>query len=142
MAARIFGAFAVEIEMEFHSARAPAMNGAFDHGGIARVIGPTNSNAGDLANGGDRGKIRLFRRRGVGRHAMQHRQIATSGTLQNRHRAFDFGHRRHAGGDDHRLAGFGAGPQQIVPQQLVGRDLVERDMRFEFFDGFKIKWRA
>ena len=73
---------------------------------------------------------------------MEHRHVAASGTLQHRHGMLDFGHRRHAGGDDHRLAGLGAGFQQIVPQEFVGRDLVERDVGFELFDGLKIKWRA
>ena len=40
MAGRIFGALAIEIEMEFHRARAPAMHGALDHRRPARVIRP------------------------------------------------------------------------------------------------------
>ena len=57
MPGRVFGALAVEIEMEFHRAGAPAMDRAFDHGRAARVVGPADLAAGGVADGGDGGKV-------------------------------------------------------------------------------------
>jgi hypothetical protein len=51
-------------------------------------------------------------------------------------------HRRHAGGQHHRLAGGGTGGEQIVHQQLIGRDLVEIDERLQFRHRFPIERRA
>ena len=59
MAGGIFGAFAVEIEMEFDRAGAPAMHRAFDHRRTAGVVGPADLAAGGVADGGDGGEIGL-----------------------------------------------------------------------------------
>src|SRR5258707_8090111 len=52
MARLVFGASAIEVEMEFDRRRTPAMNRAFDHRRTARVIRPTDRNADGVANGG------------------------------------------------------------------------------------------
>ena len=51
----------------------------------------------------------------------------------------DFLHRRHAGGQNDRLAGSRAGLEQIAHQQLVGSDLVEGDIGAKLLDRFQIE---
>ena len=71
MAGGIFRALAIQIEMEFHRPRAPAMHRAFDHRGPAGVIRPAGGNAGGVANCGDGGKIGFGCGRGIGGNAME-----------------------------------------------------------------------
>ena len=54
----------------------------------------------------------------------------------------DLGQRGHAGGEDQRLAGAGAGADQVVPEQFVGGDLVEVNMGLELGDGVEVEGRA
>ncbi len=70
MAAGIFRAFAVQIEMKFDRRRPPSMHRALDHRRPPGMVGPAGGTAGRVANRGDRGQIGFGGRGGIGRDTM------------------------------------------------------------------------
>ena len=79
---------------------------------------------------------------GIARYAVQQRQVAAARVPERARRLRHLVERRHPGGEDDRLAGGGAAPQQIGPQELVRGDLEEVDVRHERVDGLEVKRRA
>ncbi len=142
MARRVFGAVAFEVEMEFHTGRAPAMHGALDHRRAARVVGPADLAAGGALDRGDGREIGFARRRRIGRDAVQQRDVGGAGAFQGIGCRHDLVQRRHARGKHDGFAGGGASFEQRRHQQFVRRDLVERDEGAQLRHGFEIERRA
>ena len=115
------------------------MHRAFDHRGPARMVGPADGTARFRANGIDGRQIGFFCRCGIGRNAMQQRDIAGARTLQNARRSSDFRHRRHAGRQHHRQARGRTGTQQRRDQQFIRCDFVEIDEGQKLRHRFQIK---
>ena len=125
--------------MEFHRARIPMMHRALDHRGPPRMIRPSDGKTRRGANGVDGGQIGLRRGGGIGRDAMQQGDVLGARIAQATRRDHDLVQGCHAGGQHHRLAGVGAGLEQIRDQQFVGRDLVEIDERRQLGHRFQIE---
>ena len=71
-------------------------------------------------------QVGVLGRRGIARRAFQQRDVGTARAARRLHRLADLDGRRHAGGDDHRLAGLGHAADQRQVHRLEGGDLVGR----------------
>ena len=106
------------------------------------MVGPADGAAAGGAQGLDGGQVAFVRWRGVAGDAVQQGQLGATGVARGVDGVLDLGQRRHAGGENKRLAGAGAGADQVVPEQLVGGDLVEVGMGLELGDGVEIEGRT
>ena len=132
-------ALALQVQVKLDGACAPGVDGAIEHGGADAVVGPTDRAAASGAQGLDGGQVAFVRRRGVAGDAVQQGQLGAAGVMRGGDGVLDLGQRGHTGGEDQRLAGAGAGADEVVPEQLVGGDLVEVDVGLELGDGVQVK---